>query len=268
MKLAITVVKDAAPLAPFVLRGDYVDTIREAAAIGYDAVELHIADPAEVDADAILSACREAGVSVSSIGTGLAFLRDGVTLTHPDEAKRQDAQQRIASFIKLGGKFGCVVIIGLIKGQVRDVGDRALFEERFRHSLDLCLVAAEKHGVTLVMEAVNRYESDIFNTIAECMAFIDKVGSGRLKIHIDTFHMNTEEDRIGANVAAAAGYVGHVHVADSNRRFPGCGHYDFAETISALKQIGYRGALSVECHGLPTPRAAAEGALSFLRKAI
>jgi 5-keto-L-gluconate epimerase len=268
MKLAITAVKDAAPLAPFVLRGDFPDAIRQAAEIGFDAVELHIADPAEVDAEEILQACKESRVSISSIGTGLAFLRDGVTLTNPSETVRRDALERIKAFIALGAKFGCVVIIGLIKGQVRDVGDRSLFEARFTEALNTCLAIAEAAGVTLVMEAVNRYESDIFNTIGECVQFIKRLDTPFLKVHIDTFHMNTEEDRIGENIIAAGNYIGHVHIADSNRHFPGQGHYDFAETLAALKQIGYSNALSVECLGLPTPLEAARGAHRFLRDAI
>jgi sugar phosphate isomerase/epimerase len=151
---------------------------------------------------------------------------------------------------------------------VRDVGDRQLFEARFIEALEACLPLAEKAGVTLVLEAVNRYESDILNTIAECVRFIERLGSDHLKVHIDTFHMNTEEDRIGENIVAAGKYIGHVHIADSNRHFPGRGHYDFAETISALKTIGYDRALSVECLGLPTPIEAATGAHRFLREAI
>ena len=116
MKLAITAVEEAAPLAPFVLRGKFPDAIRQAAEIGYDAVELHTADPAEVDGGGIVRACNAAGVSVSSIGTGLAFLRDGVTLTHQDEAVRHGALERIKAAIEFGGRFGCVVIIVLATG--------------------------------------------------------------------------------------------------------------------------------------------------------
>ena len=86
MKLAITAAKEAAARAPVVLRGDYAETIRQAAQIGYDAVELHLPDPAEVDLRGIGEACRAAGVSISSIGTGPAFLRDGLSLTSRDEA--------------------------------------------------------------------------------------------------------------------------------------------------------------------------------------
>ena len=73
--------------------------------------------------------------------------------------------------------------------------------------------------------------------------------SANLKLHIDTYHMNIEEDQIGRNIAAAGRHIGHVHIADSNRGYPGTGHYDFMETIAALKAIGYRGALACRVPG-------------------
>jgi sugar phosphate isomerase/epimerase len=265
LSLAITAVEEAAPGAPFVLRGPFAQSIPHAAELGFDAIELHIADPAEVDAEAILEGCRGAGIRVSSIGTGLAFLRDGVTLVHPDEPTRATALQRLEHFIDLAARLDCVVIIGLIKGQVRDVGERTLYLQRLTEALRHLTARAEGAGVTLVLEAVNRYESDIFNTLAETAAFIEGFGSDRLKLHVDTFHMNVEEDRIAANIAAAGSRIGHVHVADSNRRAPGTAHYDFAATISALKDAGYTGVLSVECLGLPDPDTAARQAQRFLK---
>ncbi len=268
MKLAITAAESAAPAAPLVLRGSFVDTISQAREIGYDGVELHIADPAEVDADRIERACGVHRISIPSIGTGLAFSRDGMTLTHHDERIRRQAVDRLKGSIELGRRLGSVVIVGLIKGQVRDSGDRSTYEGRLMDAIASCIPLAERHGVTLVLEAMNRYESDILNTVDECVRLVERIGSERLKIHIDTFHMNIEEGRIGESIVAAGRHIGHVHVADSNRRFPGSGHYDFAETIAALHQIGYRGALSVECLPLPDARTAAEKSLGFLRKLV
>ena len=268
MKIAITVAREASPLAPFVLRGPFTEAIREAAVIGYDAVELHLPDPGEINAGEILSVCRETNLRISSIGTGLAFLRDGITLTHSVESKRLEAKARMERFIDLGSQLKCVVIIGLMKGQVRDVQSRDQYLKLFEDTLRSLLILAEEREVMIVLEAVNRYESDIFNTIAETCTFIRQLESSKLKLHIDTFHMKMEEARPGDSIRAAGKLIGHVHIADSNRRFPGQGHYDFSETIAALKDIGYEGALSVECLGLPTPREAAQGACHYLRKAL
>lgn len=268
MKLAVTMVKEAAAGAPLVLRGDYAESIRQAAQIGYDAVELHVPDPAEADVRAIRSACNASCVAVSSIGTGLALVRDGLALTSRDERVRQRALARLQDFIRLGGELDSVVIVGLMKGLVKESGGHSEYESYLTGALDACLVTAREAGVTLVLEAMNRYESDILNTIEECVRYIERFDSKHLKLHIDTYHMNIEEDRIGRNILAAGKHIGHVHIADSNRGYPGLGHYNFAETIAALKTVGYKGALAVECVPKPAPEHAAQGAYEFLRGAI
>ena len=268
MKLAVTIVKQAAAQAPLVLRGDYTDSIRTAAQIGYDAVELHVADPAEVDAGEFRAALEATGLGLSSIGTGLAFVRDGLSLTSRDADVRQRAIARLQNFVALGREFGSVVIVGLIKGLVRESQDRVAYERNLTEAIDACLPVARASGVALVLEAMNRYESDTLNTMEECVRTIEHFDSECLKLHIDTYHMNIEEDRIGRNIVAAGARIGHVHIADSNRGYPGTGHYDFAETIAALKAVDYQGALAVECLPRPTPELAARGAYETMRMAI
>ena len=268
MKLAVTIVKEAAAQVPLVLRGNYTDSIRKAAQIGYDAVELHVADPAEVDVREVRAECDATGVGMSSIGTGLARVRDGLSLTNRDEEVRRGAITRLQHFIHLAAEFGSVVIVGLMKGLAKDCNNRTEYDRRLSEALDNCLPVAQESGVTLVLEAMNRYESDTLNTIEECVRTIERFDSAQLKLHIDTYHMNIEEDQIGRNILAAAKHVGHVHIADSNRGYPGTGHYDFVETIAALKAMGYQGALAVECLAQPTPELAARGAYDAIRAVL
>ncbi|WP_240422085.1 sugar phosphate isomerase/epimerase family protein [Paenibacillus periandrae] len=265
MKLAVTIVNQASSEAPFVLRGTYTESMKAAASIGYDAVELHLAHPNEVNLEEITLASQQYGIRVSSIGTGLSYLRDGITLTHTDEKLRRDAIERVKAYVHLAKELHCVVIIGLIKGIIKNSVSPDAYRQMLDESLKECIQVAEEAGVTLVLEAVNRYESDFLNSISDCISFIDTFQTDKLKIHIDTFHMNMEEDHIAANIVQAGKRIGHVHIADSNRQYPGKGHYNFTETLEALAKIGYEGALSVECLSRPTPIDAAEGAYRFLR---
>ena len=123
-----------------------------------------------------------------------------------------------------------------MKGLVKESTNRTEYERRPDGGVGGLSACGPASGVTLVLEAMNRYESDVLNTIEECVRTIEQFGSAHLKLHIDTYHMNIEEDRIGPNIIAAGKHIGHVHIADSNRGYPGTGHYDFAETIAALKQ--------------------------------
>ena len=265
MKLAVTIVKEAAAQVPLVLRGDYRESIRKAAQIGYDAVELHVADPGLVDMREVGAALQATDLGMSSIGTGLAWVRDGLSLTSRDKDIRRLAIARLQDFIHLGAEFGSVVIIGLMKGLVKEAKDRTEYDRHLSEALNACLPVARDCGATLVLEAMNRYESDTLNTIEECVRTIEKFDSANLKLHIDTYHMNIEEDRIGRKIIAAGKHIGHVHIADSNRGYPGMGHYDFAETVAALRAVGYRGALAVECLALPTPEIAAQGAYDAMQ---
>jgi sugar phosphate isomerase/epimerase len=268
MKLVVTIVKEAAAQAPLVLRGNYADCIHKAAQIGYGAVELHVPDSAEVNLREVRAAFQATGLWMSSIGTGLALVRDGLSLTSRDEDARRRAITRLQDFIHLGAEFGSIEIVGLMKDLVKESRSRTEYERNLTEALDACLPVAQESGVTLVLEAMNRYESDTLNTIEECVRTIEKFDVANLKLQIDTYHMNIEEDQIGRNIRAAGRYVGHVHIADSNRGYPGTGHYDFMEAVAALKEIGYRGALAFECLALPTPELAARGAYDAMRAVL
>ena len=97
---------------------------------------------------------------------------------------------------------------------------------------------------------VNRFEQFLFNTAKEAIAFAEEVGSPRAKVHIDTFHMNIEEDSMSDAIALTgkSGRLGHFHVSESNRRVPGLGptNIDWPAVGKALRSVGYRGAVVME----------------------
>jgi sugar phosphate isomerase/epimerase len=78
--------------------------------------------------------------------------------------------------------------------------------------------------MALTLESICRYEQDFLNTVADATRFIDELKVDNLKAHLDTFHMNIEEESIENTIVRCKDYIGHVHLADSNRWHPGCGH--------------------------------------------
>jgi len=110
----------------------------------------------------------------------------------------------------------------------------------------------EKHGVDLILEPLNRYETRFMNRLEQAVEVIDRVGSGRIKILADFFHMQIEERAIADSIRRAGARVGYVHLADSNRLQPGAGHTDFRAGFDALKSVGYDGWLTIES-GLVSP---------------
>lgn len=267
MKLAITGKNQAGEFAPLVFRGDYDEMIPKAAKIGYDAMELHIHDSAALDRAALRKLFQKNGITLSSIGTGSAYAEDHLSLSSEDPENRRRAIQRIKDHILTAEDYRAAVIIGLIKGMIRDCSSKRVCMQNLSESLHELVSYAGKHRVILVLEILNRYESDFLNTIAEGVEFLKDYDTDFLKLHIDTYHMNIEETHPGDNIRAAKGLIGHCHIADSDRWYAGHGHYDFKETIRALNDIGYDRALSVESFMFPNSEESARLSLETLKEA-
>ena len=266
MKTSITAIEQAAPNTPLVLRGDFSESIRTAARLGYDGSELHILDPGEVDGIRIQKALRENHIEVTSIGTGPSYTQQRVFMTHKQPEVREEALRRMEGMIRFGEEFGAAVIIGLMKGQKKDCGDPKKYMEYFQESMEICLKMAEKRKVLLVMEVIDRFESDWLNTVDEGLELLAQYSSDYLKLHLDTFHMNIEEPDCAVSILKAGRHIGHVHVADSDRWYPGHAHYDFDATFAALKKTGYDGAVALESFCYPAPEEAAKRNLNKMRE--
>lgn len=253
MELAITSTSmELRKRAPVVFRGEDPWCFEQIQKIGYDGVELHIHDSSQIDRELLKQELGRYGLSLTSIGTGSAYGKDKLFLSSSDETVREAAIERMKGHIITASDYPhAVVIIGLIKGKISDCGSR---EEYFRNlipALQECARTAEKYQVYLGLEVINRYESDVINTVEEGLELLEMVGSPMLQLHLDTYHMNIEEGDIAQAIRQAEGKICHVHVADNDRWYVGHGHYDFAQTLQALKEVGYSSAICVESLGLP-----------------
>lgn len=132
-------------------------------------------------------------------------------------------------------------------------------------SLTECADYAEKFKVKLVIEPINRYETDLVNIVAEGLDLIEKVAAENLDLLLDTFHMNIEEPSIFDSVRRAGRRIFHFHVADSNRWYPGAGHIDFKKVVQTLKEAGYDGFVSAEILPLPDPDTCAQKTIATMK---
>lgn len=105
---------------------------------------------------------------------------------------------------------------------------------------------AEQHNVTLGMEVLNRFEGYLLNTCEEALAFVDEVNNPCVKVMLDTFHMNIEEDNIAKAIRLAGDKLGHLHVGEQNRKVPGKGSIPWNEIGIALRDIKYESAVVME----------------------
>jgi len=105
---------------------------------------------------------------------------------------------------------------------------------------------AEDYGITYCLEIVNRFEHFLLNTAEEGIAYVDTVASPNVKLLLDAFHMNIEEDNIGAAITSVGDRLGHFHIGETNRKTPGLGRMAWEEIAQSLKKINYQGRVVME----------------------
>ena len=269
MKLAVTTLASDITL-PFQLsrlEGDFSTRLRKAAALAYDGVELVVLEPAQLDAAAVQWQVKDRGLEIAAIASGAQASLSGLTLLAADEHIREQAYQRLIELIHFAAGCGApLVTIGSFRGRV-STGSREQAREYLVQILRKACMIASAVGVRLVIEPLNRYETDLLLNAAEGLALIEDVGHSHLGLLLDTFHMNIEEASFHASIeqAAHAGRLWHVHIAESNRLSPGEGHLPFDEIFAAIHRSGYVGYCSAELLNRPTADIAATKTIEYCR---
>jgi D-psicose/D-tagatose/L-ribulose 3-epimerase len=105
---------------------------------------------------------------------------------------------------------------------------------------------AEDLDIYCNVEVINRYEQFMLNTCKEALEYVYAVDSPNIKIHLDTYHMNIEEDCFDKAIVIAGEKLGHFHVGENNRRLPGKGHLPWDEIFNGLREIKYKGNIVIE----------------------
>lgn len=264
--VTISLVKEARG-GPFVFWDDLDAGCRKAAGLGYDAVEVFPPAPDAVEPAAIRRALDENGLKLAAVGTGAGWVVRRLTLTHADADRRVAARRFIRAIIDLGGPFGASAIIGSMQGRWGgdDGVDREAARAYLADALDDLGAHAARYGVPLIYEPLNRYETNLANTVADGVALLESLATGNVVLLADLFHMNIEEVDIAAALRAGGRHVGHVHLVDSNRRPAGCGHLDYGPIAAALRAIGYDRYASAEALPYPDPDEAARLTIEAFR---
>ncbi len=266
MKLSIVVSTQPASFSAVAFKGQLAENIAKIKDLGYDGVELAVRDPQLLDREELQRLLSRHNLPVPAIGTGQAYGEEGLYFTHPDEKIRRRAIERIQSQMNLAAELDAVVIIGLVRGKKGPGTSNVQVEEWLIQALKEC--AGANPDVKLSIELINRYETDILNTVTEGLKFLQKIQVDNIGLHLDTFHMNIEEPSMIDSIALAKEKLFHFHVADSNRWYPGAGHIDFEKIIGTLVKIGYNGYVSAEILPLPDPDTAAIETIKYMRKFI
>lgn len=220
----------------------YIDKVKR---LGYDILEFQaqpLLDMTNEECRAIKKYADERGIKLSySLG-----LNPKYDVANPDKEVRAGGVEYLSNIVRKiavmeGELFSGVTYAGwgIPDYFVYEAEKEALFC-RSVESMKQVMKVAEKEGVTVCCEAVNRFESPLVNTAAEAIKYADMVDSKNIGIHLDTYHMNIEENNIGDAIRLVGKRLRHFHTGENNRNVPGRGHLDWDEIFKALKDIDYK----------------------------
>jgi len=223
---------------------EYCNRISRAAAIGFDLLTVQQDVPflfSKDDKQKLLDTAKKCGVTLNYSG---GFGPDADICSESEEARNKGIAHlqnlsKLISEMQEGAEFA-----GAITGVFRDtLGDRDK-ARCWDHSVNCMregMKAAEDVGMYYSLEVLNRFEHFLINTCEDALRYVEEVGSPNLKILLDTYHMNIEEDSLGDAIVKAGDKLGLFHIGENNRRPPGNGHIPWDEVVAALKKIDYQG---------------------------
>ncbi len=218
--------------------------IEQSARAGYDFIEASAPDPEVFDVEFTRRQLEANGIGIN-LSLGLSADTD---IASGDREKAERGKRQLEDAVRLcrdlGGRFVGGILHSAFQKNVMPATRAGA-----AMSADIVGQVAEmaaKSDITLVMEVVNRYESNLLNTASQAVEYCRRVGAPTVKVHLDTYHMNIEESDMGAAVRETAGDLGYFHVGDSHRGYLGSGSIDFAQVFRSLATINYTGPIAFE----------------------
>lgn len=211
---------------------------------GFDLLELSLHDLDRLDVAHARDVLRRSGLQVAC-SRGLAFDAD---VSNDDLAVVERGAKLLQASLEATAGMGAKVLTGALYSALgkygRPVSDRGR-DNAVAVLRDLSREAA-RLGVVLGLEVCNRYETNVVNTAQAALVLADEIGADNVMIHLDTYHMNIEEDDLVRPLHAVGDRLGYVHVGENHRGLLGSGHIDFTGFFHALDDIGFRGPVTFE----------------------
>jgi D-psicose/D-tagatose/L-ribulose 3-epimerase len=218
--------------------------ITKTAAAGFDLLEFSLHDLDNLDIAHARRRLEAAGLQVAC-SRGLAFDAD---VSSDDTAVVERGARLLAESLAATAALGAGILTGALYSALGKY-PRPVTERGRRNAISVLASLARDargRGVTIGLEVCNRYETNVVNTAREALRLADAIGEDNVVIHLDTYHMNIEEDDLVRPVHEVGERLGYVHIAENHRGFLGSGHIDFTGFFHALIDIGYPGPITFE----------------------
>jgi len=225
-------------------RAECEQAARATAEAGYDLLEIPALSPETIDVEHTRATLAAHGLgAVCSLG--LTPERD---VASEDPERVAAGRARLAEALAVARGVDAEMLAGVVYGALGRYASPPTAAARANAVAavqELCAAAAPD-GITVALEVVNRYETNLLNTAAQALAFCDEVGAGNVGVHLDTYHMNIEEHDPGEAIEACGRRLAYFHLGESHRGQLGTGSVDFAAIFAALERVGYAGDVTFE----------------------
>jgi sugar phosphate isomerase/epimerase len=262
IRAAVTVsLVDAARGGPFVYWDDLEPAAADAASLGFHALEIFPPSPDLLTSLNVTETLARHHLDLAAVGTGAGWVLHGLSLTCADALGRRRAKEFVKQTIDIAGSLRAPTIIGSMQGRAPAEVSRETALSYLGEALHELGNHARQYQVPLLIEPLNRYETNLLNTVQQGVDLITR-GIGNVKLLCDLFHMNIEEVNIADSLRVAGNLLGHIHWADSNRRAAGLGHTAFGPIAQELKGLSTIGYVSAEVFPLPSSHEAAAATMN------
>ena len=235
-----------------VVSDDQFPLLDKLKAIGYDGVECFIGAPGD-------DAYTRFGQHAQSIGleTTAVFVVDPTqNPTSPDAATRAKALDRIKWGIDRAHAIGSTILCGPFHSAHGYFTRQAPQDQEYQHCAEVLHQAGEyaaAAGITLALEALNRFECYLCNTMDQLSHLLTLANHPNVRAMYDTHHANIEEKKASEAISCIAPLLAHVHISENDRGTPGDGHVHWDETFASLARINYSGWLTIEAFSRNDP---------------
>ncbi|GIF70603.1 sugar phosphate isomerase/epimerase family protein [Asanoa siamensis] len=217
------------------------------AAWGFDAIEIPVENPGDWSPERTRDLLAAHGLTAAAV---LSVTPPGRDLVRTDPATTRATQDYLRSLVDAAVVLGAPSVCGPAYASVGRVwrmlpAERAACYASLRTALAPVADHAGAHGVRIGIEALNRYETSVVNTVEQTLSAIEGLPS-TVGIMLDSYHMNIEEADPYAAITAAGPRLVHVQVSGSDRGAPGSDHIDWPRWLRTLAATGYRGPICIE----------------------
>lgn len=230
--------------------------------MGYDGVELPLGRGDAAHHAAVAKELDRVGLA----RTAVIALTPEENPASPDPAVRRAAKERLAETIDVAAGLGAEILCGPFHSAFKHFTGVGPTESELGWSAEVLRDAAERAqaaGVVLAIEALNRFECYLVNTMSAARDLVQRVDHPNLGVHYDTHHMHIEERSAARAIEHVRGELRHVHISENDRGVPGSGQVRWEETFAALQAAGYDGWLTIESFSRADPEFA--GAIHIWR---